>query len=345
MSTGKDIALSTGRGGVALKSMDEITDMASIIVKSKMFPKSYDNYKNPLSEDELTAKVSIAIAMGMEVGLKPIQAVQNIAVIGNKPSIWGDAALALVMNSDKWEKFSEEFFAGEKPDDNGARCTVVRKDLPDPVIREYTMGDARRAGLLDKSGPWKTATKRMLRMRARAFALRDAFPDVLSGFAVAEEQQDITQEYDTAATPEAMPEREDYDIPDEPVVDMPFEEASGEPEAPEPPAEEEPPLPEAESPAPPPDEFGEPEPQEPEGDVLTVLDPHGESSGAQCKTDQEWCDRLLAEAEKLESDQDKLAFKEHNWDIAKAISLRSKNNKNVITTLNKAAACWYIGEK
>lgn len=47
------------------------------------------------------------------------------------------------------------------------------------------------AGLWGKQGPWKTNPRRMLQMRARAFAGRDAVPDVLKGLAVAEEAIDI----------------------------------------------------------------------------------------------------------------------------------------------------------
>src|SRR5688572_17594277 len=39
--------------------------------------------------------VLIAIQMGAEVGLSPLQALQNIAIIKGRPCIWGDGALAL----------------------------------------------------------------------------------------------------------------------------------------------------------------------------------------------------------------------------------------------------------
>ena len=49
------------------------------------------------------------------------------------------------------------------------------------------------AGLWGKQGPWKQYPKRMLQMRARGFAIRDAFPDALRGMYMAEEVQDITE--------------------------------------------------------------------------------------------------------------------------------------------------------
>lgn len=44
--------------------------------------------------------------------------------------------------------------------------------------------------LWGKSGPWQQYPKRMLQMRARGFALRDKFADVLGGLISAEEARD-----------------------------------------------------------------------------------------------------------------------------------------------------------
>jgi hypothetical protein len=55
----------------------------------------------------------------------------------------------------------------------------------------------------------------MLQMRARSFALRDAFPDALRGFQCAEEVGDI-------------PVRQVASLPPGPVVDVPFDAETGE---------------------------------------------------------------------------------------------------------------------
>jgi hypothetical protein len=60
------------------------------------------------------------------------------------------------------------------------------------VVR-FSVSDAKKAGLWGKSGPWTQYPKRMLQLRARGFALRDAFPDVLKGLVTAEEAQDYPQ--------------------------------------------------------------------------------------------------------------------------------------------------------
>lgn len=57
------------------------------------------------------------------------------------------------------------------------------------TTRSFSMGQAKRAGLLGK-GPWRQYTERMLQMRARGFAARDSFPDALSGMVIKEEAED-----------------------------------------------------------------------------------------------------------------------------------------------------------
>ena len=68
-------------------------------------------------------------------------------------------------------------------------CTVKRRGEPEQS-RTFTDEDAKAAGLKGKAGPWTQYPKRMRQMRARAFALRDVFPDVLRGLPVAEEVMD-----------------------------------------------------------------------------------------------------------------------------------------------------------
>lgn len=57
--------------------------------------------------------------------------------------------------------------------------------------REFTVKDARLAGLWGKDGPWKQYPRRQLAWRALGFLARDVFPDVLGGFPLAEESQDF----------------------------------------------------------------------------------------------------------------------------------------------------------
>ncbi|WP_272970423.1 recombinase RecT [Comamonas terrigena] len=149
-------------------------------------------FSNYLADSDLVPKdfkgkpgnCLIAMQWGAELGLKPLQSLQNLAVINGRPALWGDAVIALVMASPVCEYVTED------DDGHTAYCRVKRKGGPEQV-RTFSIEDAQKAGLLGKQGPWTQYPKRMRQMRARAFALRDVFPDVLRGMPVAEELQDM----------------------------------------------------------------------------------------------------------------------------------------------------------
>ncbi len=165
------------------QTLDEAMQFAGMMSKSNIVPKDYQG--NP-------GNVLVAVQWGMELGLQPLQAMQNIAVINGRPSIWGDAMLAIVRGSGLLESIKEDI------SETGAVCTIKRRG-EDAVSREFTIEDAKRAGLYGKQGPWQQHPKRMMQMRARAFALRDVFPDVLRGVNIAEEAREMPVEKDMGA--------------------------------------------------------------------------------------------------------------------------------------------------
>lgn len=129
----------------------------------------------------------IAMQWGSELGLKPLQALSNIAVVNGRAALWGDAVIALVRSSPLCE------YVQESDDGHTATCRAKRRGEPEHVV-SFSMDDAKAAGLAGKQGPWSQYPRRMRQMRARAFALRDVFPDVLRGMPVAEEVQDMPSE-------------------------------------------------------------------------------------------------------------------------------------------------------
>jgi hypothetical protein len=157
-------------------SLDDALKISEILAASDFVPKDYQ--RKP-------GNILVAMQWGAEIGLQPLQAMQNIAVINGRPSVWGDAMLALVRGSGLLEFIKEEL------SENGteATCTVKRKG-EDPHVSVFTMEDAKKAGLSGKQGPWTQYPKRMLKLRARSYALRDIFPDVLKGMPIAEEEMD-----------------------------------------------------------------------------------------------------------------------------------------------------------
>ncbi len=165
--------------GLALASFEDAFRFAKMVAASDFAPKDFRG--KPES-------CLLAIQHGSEIGLSPMQALQNIACINGRPAIWGDAALAVAMASSVCE-YVREYVEGDG-DAMVAVCEAKRRGYEKPTVARFSMADAKRAGLAGKQGPWTQYPRRMLQLRARGFALRDAFPDVLKGLVTAEEAQD-----------------------------------------------------------------------------------------------------------------------------------------------------------
>lgn len=175
-------------------NLEEAIRFAELISKSSFIPKEYK---------DKPGDVVIAIQWGAELGLPPLQSLQNISVINGKPNIWGDAALAIVQNHPSYEYHKEEVVQ-DKDGDHRAYCEVKRKGSEAHRVY-FSVKDAKLAGLWDKAGTWKSYPKRMLQMRARGFALRDKFADALKGLILREEAmdyqiQDVTPHENNATT-------------------------------------------------------------------------------------------------------------------------------------------------
>lgn len=177
-------------GALRPRNLTEAIELAKHLAHSGMVPKHYIG--NP-------GAIIAALQYGAEVGLAPMAALKNIAVINGHPSLWGDAALAVVQVhpdcKDVIEKFDEKTMT--------ATCTIKRKGRSDTVCT-FSKANAEKAGLWKKQGPWQQYPQRMLQMRARGFALRDAFPDALCGLMLAEEARDIVVDVALASEPKSL---------------------------------------------------------------------------------------------------------------------------------------------
>lgn len=172
--------LQVGNRGLTLGTLAELWRFSECVIQSKMFP-----------QVTTPQQALIAIELGQELGIPPLQAIQNIAVINGRATLWGDAMLGVC--------FASSLLAGieEKIEGEGdgmiAHCTVRRRGFEEPTTRSYSVMDAKKADLWGKN-TWIKYPKRMLQMRARGFALRDLFPDVLKGLITREEAEDLVIE-------------------------------------------------------------------------------------------------------------------------------------------------------
>ena len=159
------------------KNFGELEHIAQILGKSDIVPKELIGKP---------ANILLVLMFGDEIGLTAAQSLQNVMIVNGRPSLWGDATMGLCIASSVYEDSKDTF------DEKTQTATFAAKRRgKDWVVRTFSMADAAKAKLDKKAGPWQEYPKRMLFHRARSWALRDTFPDVLKGIRYFEEERDV----------------------------------------------------------------------------------------------------------------------------------------------------------
>ncbi len=218
-------------GGLVLSSMQDAFIFAKAVLQSGLAPKSF----------QTAEAILVAVQMGAEIGLSPMAALQNIAVINGKPGIYGDVGIALLR--------AKHFEIEQTVDGERATCTISHQRQK-PVTRSFTVEQAKKAQLWGKQGPWSQYPERMLAWKAFWWAARDAAADVLKGVGGIEEMRDIPEEPKNVTPPPPgmrlaaldAPANQPVDIPTVPPTEAP-------PAAPQDPAPQPVPEPQKEAPA------------------------------------------------------------------------------------------------
>ncbi|PYS91479.1 MAG: hypothetical protein DMF62_02390 [Acidobacteria bacterium] len=174
------------------KDIEQAMKLADMLAASDLVPKDYKGKPG---------NCLVGMQFGAELGLPPMQALQNIAVINGKPGVYGDIGKAL-LHSHGFK--IEERDTPETKAKGQAWCKITR---PDGAVfeRTFSLEDAKTAGLWGKQGPWTQYPFRQMGWRAFWFAARDAGSDVLKGLAGVEELNDYANAIETTA--EVEPKR------------------------------------------------------------------------------------------------------------------------------------------
>lgn len=186
------------RLGFQINTLDEAWRFAKFVIAAGWAPKGMDTEE----------AIVVCIQHGAEVGLPMMAAIQNICVINGRPSMYGDVALGLVLSKGICEEYRTWYeIDGKKLTDSEGNARTARADekknesltaffyakrkgKDEPIVRSFSVSDAKEAKLFNKPGPWSDYTTRQMQWRARGFALRDGFPDALKGLSIAEESMD-----------------------------------------------------------------------------------------------------------------------------------------------------------
>ncbi len=173
------------------QTFDQALTFSQYLAESDMVPKQYRGKPGDCL---------IAMQWGMEIGLKPLQALQSIAAINGKPNLYGDAGKALLLSHGC---IIEEDDTRVVEANGRARCKITRPGRP-PVERTFSLDNAKTAGIWGKEGPWRTYPWRQMAWRAFWFAARDAAADLLRGMGGFEEAIDYPSQQ-ISAEPTAAP--------------------------------------------------------------------------------------------------------------------------------------------
>lgn len=183
------------KGTIMLRTVGEAAGFAMLMASSGMLPPKV----TPQS-------AVVAIIAGAAVGLNPFESVQSIAVVNGRPSLYGDGMKGVVQGSGLLESERIDWFKATDGSIVACQVTVKRRGNPEPIIGRFSVKMAKQAGLWGKPGPWSQYPDRMMLARARAFAYRDGFADVLKGVRSIEEENDINFASEPATTAVSVPQ-------------------------------------------------------------------------------------------------------------------------------------------
>jgi hypothetical protein len=169
-----------GDRGVQLSTLEDLLRFGRLAVEAGVAPRGMS-----------AAGAAMAIQAGLERGLGPLGGLQQCVVINGVLSWRGQGAAALIQNSPACKPGTLRFWTEGDNDEMKGVAVAHRVGYAEADRREFSVKDARQAGLWGKDGPWKQYPRRQLAWRALGFLARDIFPDVLGGFPLAEEAQDF----------------------------------------------------------------------------------------------------------------------------------------------------------
>lgn len=152
---------------LTLQDWQLIQAMAPVFQASRMFGVTIE-------------QAAVVMAKGKEIGLGLATSFEFVHVIDSKPSLSPKGQLALIHQSGLGEVEITKLATGQGAF-VGYKCRMRRKDTGFEYTAQFTMDDAKRAGLIkDKSG-WDKYPENMCQWRAVGFCADVVFPDLCGG--------------------------------------------------------------------------------------------------------------------------------------------------------------------
>jgi hypothetical protein len=204
----------------AFASYDPGAGTQGLVVADQV--RRFQEFARVLSQSELLpdglrgkpANVFMALMQGLDLGLRPMQALNLIDVIKGKPAMNAQGMRAQILAA------GHRYRIVENTDE---RCTIAahRKDWPDDEWPEttFTIDQAKQAGLAGGEN-WKKYPADMLLARATSRMAKAYFSDVTNGLSSVEELLDIAPPAATRTLAEVAAEREKDKQPEQPATEV-----------------------------------------------------------------------------------------------------------------------------
>jgi hypothetical protein len=190
MSLSSKAALVHTDGQFEPSDLESAMHLSQLLARSTMVPKHFQGKP----EDLL-----LTMMMARQYGLPSILLIQEGHVINGK------FGLPAIMLHAQCQRHPDcELMRVIQSSDTKATLEVKRKSWPTPVTIEFTLEEARKAGLLSKGGSWGANPTAMLIARVRSRGARTFFPEVATGLYSIEELRDGGEIVVDAAKTEAQ---------------------------------------------------------------------------------------------------------------------------------------------
>jgi hypothetical protein len=192
---------------LAVFSLEDTMSLGNVLAKSGYF-----------SDAKGEAQAVVKVLAGREMGFGPIASMTGVHIVQGKPTIGANLLGAAIKGSGRYNYRVVEL--------TNDRAEIAFYEGSEEIGRsEFTMDDAKVAGLANKGGSWKMYPRNMLFSRAMSNGARWYCPDVFSGVtpytpeemgAEVDEEGDVI---DVTPTP-VKPEPEPVSDGDEPPPDF-----------------------------------------------------------------------------------------------------------------------------
>lgn len=166
-------------------SFEDIKKVGEAIINSGFCPAHFKESKDAVG-------VVMCIEAGQQLGLSWMQSLSNLYPVKGMIGIMGDGAKALIVSNSLCEYWIEDTKGTYPNDDYKHIIRSKRKGLKDEYYSEFSVWDAKQAGLFNKD-MYKKWGKRMVGYRNIGFHARDKWADIMKGFKTKEELEDYDE--------------------------------------------------------------------------------------------------------------------------------------------------------